>query len=159
MKAEVLIGVSASGKTTYATTLEGYTTISRDDIRFGIVAKGGNWTNYKFSKENENKVTEIQQQMIEDCAKHGENVVIADTNLNPSVRQKMVEKLRDCGYEVSFVMFQVSKANCIERDSYRGAFSVGEDVIEKQWESWERTVRGMKLEKKRLGVSVVYLEN
>ena len=91
MKAQILIGVSASGKTTYATMLEGYTNISRDDIRFGIVAKGGNWTNYKFSKENENKVTEIQQQMIEDCAKHGENVVIADTNLNPSIRQKLVE--------------------------------------------------------------------
>ena len=159
MKAQILIGVSASGKTTYAIMLEGYTNISRDDIRFGIVAKGGNWTNYKFSKENENKVTEIQQQMIEDCAKHGENVVIADTNLNPSIRQKMVEKLRACGYEVTFVMFQVSKANCIERDSYRGAFSVGEDVIENQWENWERTVRGMKSEKKRLGVSVVYLEN
>ena len=159
MKAEILIGVSASGKTTHAMSMTNYAIVCRDDIRFGIVAKGKNWTNYKFSKENENKVTEIQQQMIEDCAKHGENVVIADTNLNPSVRQKMVEKLRACGYEVSFVMFQVSKANCIERDSYRGAFSVGEDVIEKQWENWERTVRGMKSEKKRLGVNVVYLEN
>mgnify|MGYP001557180026 CR=1 FL=1 len=56
-------------------------------------------------------------------------------------------------------MFQVSKDSCIERDSYRGAFSVGEYVIEKQWENWERTVRGMKSKKKQLGVPVVYLEN
>ena len=159
MKAEILIGVSASGKTTYATVMEGYTNTSRDEIRFGVVAKGKNWTNYKFSKENEDKVTKIQHQMIEDCAKHGENIVIADTNLNPSVRQKMVEKLRQCGYEVSYVMFQVSKANCIERDSHRGVFSVGEEVIEKQWVNWERTLMCMKGEKKRIGVNVVYLEN
>lgn len=69
MKAQVLVGVSGSGKTTYAMTMTDYAIVCRDDIRFGIVAKGKNWTNYKFSKENENKVTEIQQQMIEDCAK------------------------------------------------------------------------------------------
>lgn len=37
MKAEILIGVSGAGKTTYAMTQTDYAIVCRDDIRFGHI--------------------------------------------------------------------------------------------------------------------------
>ena len=59
MKAIVTVGISASGKSTWAKQQVGYMNINRDDIRFNTVCPGGNWNTYKFNKKNEQRVEEL----------------------------------------------------------------------------------------------------
>lgn len=122
MKAYLTVGISASGKSTLAEKLakySGYTEINRDWIRFNLVSPGANWSNYKFNGSNEKKVTEIQGQMIMEAYGKGENIVISDTNLNPKVRNSLIQKLEDLGYEVSIYDFPVTREQAVKRDNLR----------------------------------------
>lgn len=65
MKVEILVGVSASGKTTYAMTMAEYAIVCRDDIRFGhVMPNARGWKDYVFSNENEQKVTTIHKSQL-----------------------------------------------------------------------------------------------
>lgn len=128
MKAIITVGVSASGKTTWAEKWckeNGWVNINRDDIRQLLF---GN--DYKFSKENEHIVTEYQRFDIKECAKKGKNIVISDTNLNKGRNKMLVGFLEHLGYNVEFKEFYVDLKEAIERDSKRER-SVGEEVIRK----------------------------
>ena len=51
MKLIMTVGISASGKTTWAETQKHcMVNINRDDIRFNIVQPGSDWSTYKFSE-------------------------------------------------------------------------------------------------------------
>lgn len=141
MKAVITVGVSASGKSTYAKELvaQGYTEINRDWIRFNIVKPGANWSNYKFTKSNEKKVTEIQQKMIMEAWAREENIVISDTNLKPKGRERMIAKLEDIGYDVDEVAIVVTRDVAIKRDNLREN-GVGENVIYMQLQDWNEYI-------------------
>lgn len=141
MRAILTVGVSASGKSTWAADLvkEGWRDINRDWIRFNIVKPGANWSTYKFTKANESAVTDFQGLMIMESWARGENIIISDTNLNAGTRQKLIEQLTDVGYQVELKTFPVTREVALKRDNLR-ANGVGADVIYKQLQNWNEFV-------------------
>lgn len=139
LKAILTVGVSASGKSTFAKELvdtqPNWTEINRDWIRFNVVAPNTDWNSYKFSSKNEKDVTQIQFEMLNQAWIDEQNVIISDTNLNPKVRARMIELLDDFDYEVEIKEFPVSFEEAIRRDRYR-LNGVGQEVIYKQWKQW-----------------------
>lgn len=137
MKAIITVGVSASGKTTFANEMvkNGFRDINRDWIRFNVVKPGANWSTYKFNGTNENEVSKIHGQMIMESAEADENIVISDTNLNENRRNKLIKQLEDLGYDVEVKGFDVSFETAIKRDRLR-ANGVGEGIIYRQLQGW-----------------------
>ncbi len=66
LKAIITVGISASGKTTFAKSLveQGWVDCNRDWIRFNVVAPGTDWSTYKFTNKHERDVTQIQEEMV-----------------------------------------------------------------------------------------------
>lgn len=133
MKAILTVGISASGKTTFAEGLveKGWRDINRDWIRFNLVKPGANWSNYKFNRTNEDKVTELQGKMIMEAWADGKNIIISDTNLSAKTRANLTKKLNDLGYTVELEVFQVAMNIAMKRDRLRPN-SVGHEIMYKQ---------------------------
>lgn len=160
MKAEILVGVSASGKTTYAMVMTDYAIVCRDDIRFGhVMPNARGWKDYVFSNENEQKVTAIHKDQIDRCAELGQNLIVADTNLSKKNRRKLIKHLQEIGYEVELVIINLPLEACIERDKERGARSVGEKVIRQQWETLVQNMDSIAEEKKMFNIRVKMFDN
>lgn len=121
MKAIITVGISASGKTTFAKEAaeKGYTDINRDWIRFNVVCPGSDWRSYKFTKARENEVTQIQEQMVMDAWRMGHNVIISDTNLKQGSVEKWNTLLTDLGYDVEVKWFHISLEQAVKRDNFR----------------------------------------
>jgi predicted kinase len=136
-KAIITVGISASGKTTFAKTLveQGWVDINRDWIRFHVVCPGADWSNYKFTKKREQDVTVVQEDMVMDAFSKGQNIIISDTNLNPKIRNKWIQSLTDLGFEVEIKEFPVTLEEAYKRDTLR-ANGVGRDVIYTQYKKW-----------------------
>jgi predicted kinase len=141
MKAFITVGVSVSGKTTFANECvkQGFRDINRDYIRFNIVKPGTNWSNYKFNGANEKEVTKVHEQMIMESWSNQENIVISDTNLNFGRRINLIKTLEDLGYVVEVKEFQVTQDTANKRDRLR-ANGVGEGVIYRQFQDWNNYV-------------------
>lgn len=137
MKAILTVGVSASGKTTWAEQFvkenEGWVNINRDDIRFAILGER-DWA--KWNWKNEKRVTGVQEQLIFDAVMEEKDIIISDTNLNKKFREQMIQKLEEKGYDVTLKMFPVSFEEAVKRDTHRSN-GVGYSVIAKQYEQWE----------------------
>lgn len=124
------VGPSASGKTTWANSLN-IADVNRDDIRRAEF-QFENWKDYKFTKSNENRVTEIQNQLIEDITNLRVDFVISDTNLNEAYRNNMIQKLEEKGYQVELVLFDELFHVLVQRDKKRYR-EVGADIIQTQF--------------------------
>lgn len=109
-----LIGLPASGKTTYARTLvnKGWVRVNKDDLRAML-------HNSKFSKPNEAFVLKLRDDVIVRALTQGQNVVVDDTNLDP----KHVAHFQDLSamFEADFdtKFFDVSVKECIKRNQLR----------------------------------------
>lgn len=159
MHAIVTVGISASGKSSYAGLLPTYTEVNRDDIRFGIVmpqARG--WKDYQFSKENEAEVTRIAKKLIDNARYDGENVIVSDTFLGKKNRRAMIRMLQGFGYEVDVVLFSIKQDEAILRDSFRGLRSVGEGIIKQQYQKWENVIPELDQEKQMYGIGVEIID-
>lgn len=148
-KAVLTVGVSASGKTTWAeefVTLQNSTTsesdpelfpqwvnINRDDIRFYILGER-NWTKWNWKWEKQ--VTAVVDQQILEAVNEGKNIIISDTNLNSKYRNQLKEKLECAGYVVELKVFDISYEEAVKRDALR-ANGVGSSVIAKQMEQYQ----------------------
>lgn len=134
LKAIITVGISASGKTTWAREYcknnSNWVNINRDDIREMLFGK-----DYKFSKKREQEVTEKQRQDILTWESNGANVIISDTNLNKERTKQLVKFLEDLGYEVEIKEFPIELQDAIKRDLKREN-SVGYEVIHRQWKQW-----------------------
>lgn len=136
MKAIFTVGVSASGKTTWAEQQEGFVNINRDDIRFEVIMGGvRDWTKYKFNGTNEKRVTEIQRQEIANAISEKKDIIISDTNLNPKNYDRWVAMLEEAGYEIEFKRFDITLNEAIMRDARRDN-PVGYSVIARQMEQY-----------------------
>lgn len=138
MKATLAVGISASGKSTWAreqANTQGSCDINRDFIRFNIVAPGATWATYKFTRAREKEVTRIQEEMIMAAWGMGQDVTISDTNLSPKVRARLTQLLTDVGYEVELKAFPVTFEEAYKRDNLR-ANGVGKDILYTQWQAW-----------------------
>lgn len=136
MKAVILVGVSGSGKSTYARELckQGYKCLDRDDLRFSLT-KAQSWDEYRFNRVLEQVITKTHEQLLSMFAFSGFNVVIAETNLSPKTRNAWYNRLVEAGYEVEFKPMHISFEEAVDRDANR-QYSVGKEVIEKQWPRW-----------------------
>ncbi len=136
MKLILTVGISASGKTTWAETQKHcMVNINRDDIRFNIVQPGSDWSTYKFTKMNEARVTEIELSIATDASKFGKDIIVSNTNLNPKTREFWKKFAKEHDYEFEIKEFPITLEEAIKRDNLRQN-GVGERVIRKQYDQW-----------------------
>lgn len=141
LKAIICIGISASGKTTFAKTLDNsWVNVNRDDLRFSLT-NATDWGNYKFKKATETMITNIQKTIIRNAHSEGKNVVISDTNLNPKYRESLVDFLTTLGYVIERKYFYISLEEAWKRDSLRKN-GVGHSVIYKQYQKFKKETSG-----------------
>lgn len=151
MKAIITIGVSASGKTTWAREMqrekfhseEKWSVVCRDDIRVHILdeksllksydGEGVEWESWNWKWENE--VTKRYWAAIKRYSTKRFNLILADTNLNPKYRNTLIKELTENGYEVEIKEFPITIEEAWKRDARRKN-GVGHDVIAKQYEQW-----------------------
>ena len=144
MKAIYTIGVSASGKTTWAEQFckeTGAVNINRDSIRFDILKNEGVisdiaylWKHWNFKREGE--VNKVVATLIEESAELKRNIVFSDTNLNLNRLIEHSKNIESMGYIIAYKYFPIEDIDvAIKRDKNRVP-SVGESVIRKQWIQW-----------------------
>lgn len=141
-------GVSASGKTVWAEQFikdnPDYVNINRDDIRAALFCNGElDWSRYKFTRGNEVRVTEVQEQLIYDAVVNGKNIIISDTNLHDKYIDRILtsqETLLD-NYEVEYKWFEVGLLEALKRDARRSN-GVGYEVITKQYKLFSELFYG-----------------
>jgi predicted kinase len=123
------IGIPASGKTTWAKKQaqvdKNIVVVSRDDIRNAHGWKSG---------FDENRVTRIHRAQIEAALLEGMDVIVADTNINKTFRNRLVKFCHEHGADVQFVPFPISVDEAILRDSARNSHMVGPQIIMKFYE-------------------------
>lgn len=144
MKAIITIGVSASGKTTFAkqhaiTSKRPTIIISRDDYRRAIqtnrghesIFPGVNWSKWNFRDEKlVNAMIEID---LDRAAQNKYDVIMCDTNLNFDRLTNLTDELKRLGYEVEVKYFLIDFAEACKRDASRPN-GVGHSVIATQME-------------------------
>ena len=139
MKLILAVGISASGKTTWAEEQQRQQkrlfNINRDKIRFDIVQPGSNWSTYKHNKKNESKVTELEFTAAITAVDCGADIIISNTNLNPKTRKFWKKFAEESGYEFEIKEFPITLEEAIKRDNLRQN-GVGEQVIRKQYQQW-----------------------
>lgn len=146
------IGVSASGKTTWANNFiqemndrgSWWIDINRDDIRTEIFKKKLSLDNFSWLKWNikwEKEVLRIWRERIFAVTEDFDNtsslagVVISDTNLNPKTRNWLIDVFGKNGYDIEFKFFPISYEEAVKRDKARAA-SVGASAIAEQIEKY-----------------------
>ncbi len=139
MKAIICVGISASGKSTWAEDLvcndpqQSWVEINRDNVRFALFNKGvKDWSKYKFTKARENRVTVVIDQLIFDAVMEKKNIVCSDTNLTDKYRRTLMTKLEELGYEVEIKVFDISLEEAWKRDANRQG-GVGHTIIYTQY--------------------------
>jgi len=121
LKAIITIGIPCSGKSTWAEDFceeEDYVEINRDNLRMEMFELG-HYDDYKFSKGNEQKVTEAAEAAITVCVATNRNVVVSDTNLNKGRREALERRLDALGYEVSYKVFDIEFFDALKRNDKR----------------------------------------
>lgn len=131
------VGVSASGKTTWAEKFAAknvdWTIVCRDKLR-ATICDPFSWVAWKkMGSKGEKRVTELQQLQLslEIAAKR--NIIIADTNLTPRNIAGIKNRLMTGGYLCFFKSFPVDWKTAVERDNAR-AHGVGVSVLAQQFE-------------------------
>ena len=139
MKLILTVGISASGKTTWAEEQQRQRkrlfNINRDKIRFDIVQPGSNWSTYKHNKKNESKVTELEFTAAITAVDYGADIIISNTNLNPKTRKFWKKFAEEYCYEFEIKEFPITLEEAIKRDNLRQN-GVGEKVLYKQYQQW-----------------------
>jgi predicted kinase len=155
-KAIITVGISGSGKSTFARELcennstyifntittippsrstkdSDWIEINRDNLRFNYETP--DWTKYKFTKGKENAVTKQQEDMVFRGDSENMNIIISDTNLNPKTRNKWINLLKSLDYEVEIKEFPITWEEAIKRNAQREG-GVTPTVLYKQWKQW-----------------------
>lgn len=145
-----LKGIPASGKSTYAESLQGYVILSKDYIR------------RIYTDKSEKLVMDIERQRVVDEMRHGRNIVIDNTHFNPiheSHYRKVAETL---WYEFIVKEFRTPLNDCIERNRRRkGIKRVPDSVIyemAKQSGWYEEELRPFNTNKKKPHVVCVDID-
>jgi predicted kinase len=127
----VMKGLPASGKSTWAKAYvkshPNTVRINRDDLRLMLF-------DVQFDARLEDGVNSAQVFLMAGFGAEGLDIVLDNTNLNPKVMRAMEAWAKARDYELEVKDFtHVSLSECIQRDSKRGAQSVGKKVITRMW--------------------------
>lgn len=138
MKAVITVGISASGKSTWARAHENRhnVVLERDRVRWEIMeAKGITpcWANWKWKWEGE--VTRLIEKRLASAYAIKANVIFADTNLNKGRREALKRRLEEMGYEVEIKVFHITFEEALKRDTAR-EHGVGFWVLNDQWQRY-----------------------
>lgn len=153
---EITVGISNSGKSTYARKLilnnPEIVEVNRDDIRVEEFLNGDSnlYHSYKFSRKNEEHVTTISHGMIRQALKEHKHVICSDTNLNPKYREALKEIAEQCGADYKETVLDVPLETCIKRNMLR-AVTIPVSVLERQYKDF-RTFLGLPTIKHRQGL-------
>lgn len=136
----ILVGCSGSGKTTWAKAHveqnpKQWVIISRDEARRELFPEFAPHE-YKHTKAREKKVSSYCENLFNLSVGLGNNVIIADTNLNPAYRELWKKRGEENGYEVTFQDFPMTFEEILKRNQYRGETSVPTPVLLRQWKAW-----------------------
>lgn len=129
------IGVSGSGKTTWAEAQKDHVNLNRDDIRSEIIGSRVDYRTYKFKGTVEKRVTEIQKERALEAIKNKQHVIISDTNLNPKTRQRWDSFFRNRNYHVELKEFPITLEEAWKRNAYREN-GIGHSVVYRQYQQW-----------------------
>jgi len=140
MRAIVTVGVSASGKSTWARE-SGLAVVERDKLRRVILRgklhrqlePGDLWKHWKW--KDEDQVSKMYDDHLCFHSANREDIVCADTNLSLKYRVRLVNRLVELGYDVEIKAFPVTLEEAWKRDAGRPD-GVGHSVIAKQYEQW-----------------------
>lgn len=137
LKVYLTVGISASGKSSWAKTnpIPNAVYITRDDIRFNFIKPGQTWADYKFNKDNEQAVSNIQKSIVEQAVIAKKNIVIVDTNLSSRVRDYWKDFSTKIGYDFELINFECSFEEAVKRDNLRPN-GVGQSVIRNQYKNY-----------------------
>ena len=141
MKAIITVGVSASGKTTWAKKFveenPEYIIVCRDDLRKEYYEKTHQNQTFSWKVWNmkwEKKITAMVWDSIGRHAEAGNDIIIADTNLNKDRLKNLKSSLEELGYsDIEIKEFTISFEEACKRDALREN-GVGFQVIAKQFE-------------------------
>jgi len=137
----ILIGIPASGKSTFAKEFIeknlDYIRINRDDIR--KMLRNSPMLNPK----GEELVTDIEYSIAENALAKKMNIIWDNTHLKMSYINPIIEKFNDRA-NISFKIFDIDLNEAIRRDSWRD-FPVGEDVIKRMYDNYIKLVKDNEL--------------
>lgn len=146
MKAIFTVGVSGSGKSTWARDQRGYRVIDRDVIRRRVLKskepdydkhRENMWDSWNWDWETE--VSTLEHNQLMHHIMLNENVIICETNLGVKQDDNHLDKMKlaleEAKYEISYNYNKVELDEAIRRDRKR-LDSVGDYVIYMQWLKW-----------------------
>lgn len=134
MKIIVLVGVPASGKSTWAKEYysehkDNTVIVNRDSIRFG---RGEYWM-----PSQETYIDRVEYSSVENALKLKYNVIIDATNLDLSVQDKWRDLAIKYNAEIEFKEFYVPFSVAVERDENPDRqYHVGKKVIKKFYQKY-----------------------
>ena len=122
LKVKVLVGIPASGKSTYARQFiknksDKWIIVNRDDIRDML---GEYWI-----PTREKLVTDIEDDIVQEGLRHGYNVIIDATNINQKTVKRIesnvevIKGLTGYNIEIEYLSFFISLRKAIIRDFFR----------------------------------------
>lgn len=126
-KLYMLIGLPASGKSTYAETLDGVI-FSSDALRAEL------WGDEAMQGDNNKLFTELHKR-IKECLKNGQNAIYDATNINYKKRMAFLQELKHIDCEKICIFIAVPYEECLKRNKQRDRV-VPEYVIEKMYKSF-----------------------
>lgn len=144
LKVKVLVGIPASGKSTYARQFiknksDKWIIVNRDDIRDML---GEYWI-----PTREKLVTDIEDDIVQEGLRHGYNVIIDATNINQKTVKRIesnvevIKGLTGYNIEIEYLSFFISLRKAIIRDFFRGLFGgrkVGKNVIKRFYDEIQK---------------------
>tara|TARA_R110000850_G_scaffold146777_2_gene268883 strand:- start:523 stop:1452 length:930 start_codon:yes stop_codon:yes gene_type:complete len=140
LKLVVTLGVSASGKTTYAEGLNQveWLNVNRDDIRKSIYESENDNTFHwdKWDWDREDEVTAEQEKLVILAKEQSMSVIISDTNLSTKAQKKWSGMAQSLGFELEYKVFHVTLDEAIKRDDNR-LMKVGEHIIRRQYKGYQ----------------------
>lgn len=133
LKILILIGIPASGKSTWAREYvrkhANYVRVNRDDFR--SMLKDAAMCENKI----EDMITSLTFKVIESALMKRLNVIVDNTNLKRKYIDEIIERFKYQA-DIDYQVFDISLKKAIERDGGRDT-KVGEGVIKKMYESYK----------------------
>ncbi|RVW09809.1 polynucleotide kinase-phosphatase [Prescottella agglutinans] len=133
----VLIGVSGSGKSTFAAAHFGpFETVSSDFCR-GLVSNDPN------SQEATADAFEVLELVVSKRLRTGRLTVVDATNVQPAARKSLIDLARRHDLLPVAVVLDLPEAVCAERTLARPDRSFGRDVVRRQHRALTRSLKGL----------------